>query len=145
MSYNLWVSLMTYWPGDGMGRFRLTRFVLLAVCFLVGLCGVSLAQQPEQAPDNITGTWTIYANNIDKAGSSLKTVQITQNGSILTGHFKGPHQSGKLQGWVNVHHVEFSTDTREVLTFRGQIQGNIMSGQYGIQDRHAEWHAERTN
>jgi hypothetical protein len=128
-----------------MGSFRLKRFVLLVVCFLFGLCGVSLAQQSEQPPDNVAGTWTIYANNIDKAGSSLKSVQITQNGSILTGRFKGPHQSGKLQGWVNVHHVEFSTDTREVLTFRGQIQGNIMSGQYGIRGRHAEWHAERTN
>jgi hypothetical protein len=129
----------------GMGGFRPMRFVLLVVCFLVGLCGVSLAQQSEQPPDNIAGTWTIYANNIDKAGSSLKTVQIIQNGNILTGHFKGPHQSGKLQGWVKVHHVEFSTDTRDVLTFRGQIQGDIMSGLYGIKGRHAEWHAQRMN
>ncbi|WP_353070883.1 hypothetical protein [Tunturiibacter gelidiferens] len=128
-----------------MGRFR---SLAVAVLFLVSsLCVLSMAQGPEQhgRPDNVAGNWTIYANNIDKAGSSLKTVQIIQNGSILTGRFKGPHQSGKLQGWVHVHHVEFSTDTREVLTFRGQIQGDTMSGLYGIRGRHAEWHAQRTN
>jgi hypothetical protein len=64
---------------------------------------------------------------------------------IIAGYFKGPRQSGKIQGWVNVHHIEFSTDTREVLTFRGQIKGNTMSGLYGINGKHAEWHAERTN
>jgi hypothetical protein len=109
------------------------------------LWSASRAQEGEQQPpDNISGNWTIVANNIERAGSSLKTVQISQNGNILTGRFKGPHQSGKIQGWVNAHHVEFSTDTREVLTFRGQIQGNIMSGLYGIRGQHGEWHAERT-
>jgi hypothetical protein len=101
------------------------------------------AQQPQ--PASVAGNWTIYADNIEKPGSSLKTVQITQNGSIITGRFKGPNQSGKIQGWVNGNHVEFSTDTREVLTFRGQIQGSTMSGLYGINGRHAQWHAQLTN
>ena len=103
------------------------------------------AQQYFQQPAaNVSGTWTIYANNIEKPGSSLKTVTLSQNGNILTGKFKGPHQSGKLQGWVNGNHVEFSTDTHEVLTFRGEYQGGQMSGLYGINGRHAPWKAERT-
>lgn len=118
---------------------RILAFVAMVV--LVAGCAGLLAQQP---PADVSGTWTIYANNIDKAGSSLKTVQLIQNGSILTGHFKGPHQSGKLQGWVNGNHVEFSTDTREVLTFRGQIEGGILNGLYGINGRHAPFHGERT-
>jgi hypothetical protein len=134
--------------GDDMGKYRLKSILLLVVALSV-LFGVSMAQGPDQRqqgpPDNIAGNWTIFAENADKAGSSLKTVQIMQNGSIITGHFKGPHQSGKIQGWVNVHHVEFSTDTREVLTFRGQIQGDTMSGMYGIQGRHGQWHAQKTN
>ncbi|MDE1177006.1 MAG: hypothetical protein PW789_10425 [Edaphobacter sp.] len=107
------------------------------------LPGMRVKAQENQPPANIAGTWTIYADNIEKQGSSLKTVQITQNGNILSGKFKGPHQSGKLQGWVNGNHVEFSTDTREVLTFRGQIEGGLMSGLYGINGRHAPWKAER--
>ncbi len=126
-----------------MRSHRLRSFLPAAVLLATLVCAVSSAQ--ERPPDNIAGNWTIYANNIDKPGSSLKTVQIVQNGSIITGRFKGPHQSGKIQGWINVHHVEFSTDTRDVLTFRGQIQGDIMSGLYGVRGRHAEWHAERTN
>jgi hypothetical protein len=126
---------------DGLKSLFLALVLLLPV-----VSHGALAQQPqEQPPDNIAGNWTIVANNIDKAGSSLKTVQIDQNGNIITGRFKGLHQSGKIQGWVKIHHVEFSTDTHEVLTFRGQINGNTMSGLYGINGRHAGWHAERTN
>jgi hypothetical protein len=132
-----------------VGTDRLKSWTLTAVFLLVVMSSMSLvsAQQPSQVqpPDNVSGSWTIYANNVDKPGSSLKNVQIHQNGNVLTGHFKGPHQSGKIQGWVNVHHIEFSTDTREVLTFRGRIEGNTMSGMYGIKGKHAEWRAERTN
>jgi len=44
---------------------------------------------------------------------------------------------------VNGHHIEFSTQTREVLTFRGQINGSGMSGMYGLHGQHAEWSAVR--
>jgi len=123
---------------DVMSRWISALFVGL----MMVLAGVQMKAQ--QSAANASGTWTIYADNIERPGSSLKTVQISQNGSVLTGKFKGPNQSGKLQGWVNGNHVEFSTDTREVLTFRGQIDGGMMSGMYGINGRHAPWKAERT-
>ncbi|WP_158749634.1 hypothetical protein [Acidobacterium sp. S8] len=94
---------------------------------------------------NLSGNWTIYAYNVDGPGSSLKQIQITQNGNILYGTFHGPRQHGKLQGWVNGSSIEFSTDTRDVLTFRGQITATGMSGIYGIHGQHAQWNAERTN
>jgi hypothetical protein len=115
-----------------------------SVVIVLFLCSIApLTTWSQQPPDNVAGTWTIYANNIDKAGSSLKTVQIVQNGGIISGHFRGPHEEGKIQGFVKVHHLEFSTDTRDVLTFRGQIRGDTMSGMYGLRGRHAEWHAQR--
>jgi hypothetical protein len=123
----------------------------IALCAAIACTGMTLFQAPEivyaqgQPPDSVAGNWTIVANDVARAGSNLKSVEIIQNGNIITGHFKGPHQSGKIQGWVNVHHVEFSTDTRNVLTFRGRIEGNIMMGVYGVHGRHAEWRAERTN
>jgi hypothetical protein len=46
---------------------------------------------------------------------------------------------------VTGHHIEFSTKTRNVLRFRGQIEGNKMSGLYGLHRRNAEWRAVRTN
>jgi hypothetical protein len=127
----------------------------IALRTAIACVGVMFFQAPEiihaqeyvqaHPPDNVAGNWIIYANDVARAGSNLKAVEIIQNGNIITGHFKGPHQSGKIQGWVNVHHVEFSTDTRNVLTFRGRIEGNIMMGVYGVHGRHAEWRAERTN
>lgn len=100
---------------------------------------------PPPALPNISGNWTIYAYNTSQPGSSLKQVQLSQNGNIISGTFHGPNQHGKLQGWVNGNHVEFSTDTREVLTFRGEITATGMSGMYGVHGQTAPWNAERTN
>ena len=94
---------------------------------------------------DLSGNWTIYAYNADHPGSSLKQIQLTQNGNILSGTFHGPNQHGKLQGWVNGNHVEFSTDTREILTFQGQITGTGMSGVYRVNGGSASWNAERSN
>ena len=102
-------------------------------------------QPPQQGPDNASGSWTIYAQNIDQPGGSTKFVTIQQFGSQLSGHFKGPHQSGGIEGFVNIHHIEFSTKTRDVLTFRGQIQGDTMSGLYGSHGQHAPWNAVRSD
>jgi len=100
---------------------------------------------PPPTQPNISGNWTIYANNVSQPGSSLKEVQLNQVGNIISGTFHGPHQHGKLQGWINGTHVEFSTDTRDVLTFRGEVTPTGMSGLYGVSGQHAPWNAERSN
>jgi hypothetical protein len=130
-----------------MRTLKFKSAIIAIAILLASVCGISYAQQSmlDQPPVNLSGTWTVYANNINKAGSSLKTLTITQNGNIVSGRFKGPNQSGKIQGWVNGNHFEISTDTREVLTFRGNLQNNMMTGLYGIQGRHAEFRGERAN
>ncbi|HEY4009338.1 MAG TPA: hypothetical protein VGM11_04235 [Acidobacteriaceae bacterium] len=95
-------------------------------------------------PANITGNWTIYAYNVNQPGSSLKQVQLSQDGNVISGYFRGPHQKGHLQGWINGSHVEFSTDTEDVLTFRGEVTPDgTMSGMYGVHGNHAPWKAQR--
>ena len=123
------------------------KFATLLLAFVLAVVsGISQEQQPpqERPPDDARGNWTIYSKNIDTGETVRKFVHINQNGNRLTGHFKGPYQSGGIQGVVNGHHIEFSTKTRNVLTFRGQIEGNTMSGLYGLHGRHAEWRAVRT-
>jgi hypothetical protein len=127
-----------------MNRKRITLFFLSIVTLLALTASRSIAQDLRLGP-NIAGNWTIYAYNVDKPGSSLKTIEVTQNGNIISGIFHGPHQHGKFQGWINGNHVEFSTDTNEILTFRGEITPQGMSGMYGVHGRHAPWRAERTN
>ena len=109
----------------------------------VGITAPAAAVDAKRAPVNVSGAWTIYAYNVSQPGSSLKDVDLQQDGNILTGTFQGPHQKGKLQGWVSGNHVEFSTDTREVLTFRGEVTGSGMSGLYGIHGEHAPFKAQR--
>ena len=100
---------------------------------------------PSNAPaQNLSGNWTIYADNAENPGSSLKQIQLTQSGNILSGSFHGPHQHGKLQGWVSGNQVEFSTDTRDILTFQGQITSTGMSGFYSVNGQRAPWNAQRS-
>ena len=96
------------------------------------------------APANVTGKWVIYGYNVSKPSSSLKTVQLFQGGNILTGTFQGPDQRYKLQGWISGNHVEFSTETHAVLTFRGEITPTGMSGLCGINGEDARWVAQRS-
>src|SRR5271170_6520203 len=134
-SYSRFISKESF-----MSRHFSKALVVLLAVLLLGVSGVALAQQP---PDNARGSWTIYSKNIDDGRTVEKHVQITQDGNRLWGHFEGPNQSGGITGTVNGHHIEFSTKTKNVLTFRGQIDGNHMSGMYGLHGRHAEWRAVR--
>ena len=124
---------------------RMNMFALkLASLILLSLiiCRIAPAQQP---PDNIEGNWTIYSNRIQDGAIEIKHVQIQQIGNRLEGYFEGPFQQGPIQGFVNIHHVEFHTLTNNVLTFRGQIYGDNMSGMYGLHGKHAAWQATRTS
>jgi hypothetical protein len=118
---------------------KLVATTAVIVLLLSGHAAVS--QQP---PDNVAGNWTIYSKG-DDGNTSTKYIQLKQDGNVLTGHFKGPNQSGGLEGSVDVHHIMFRTKTRHVLTFRGQIEGNTMKGEFGIEGKHGEWTAVRAN
>jgi len=119
--------------------FAKLALVILAILPL-GVSGGVAAQEPVV---NARGNWTIYSRNIDNGAMVTKHVQIHQGGTQIWGRFEGPNQSGPIHGFVNGHHIEFDTQTRTVLHFRGQINGDGMSGMYGINGRHAEWSAVR--
>jgi hypothetical protein len=113
----------------------------VAVVFVaLTLAAPALAQQ---APVNISGDWTIYATNVDNNEAVVKRVQVTQSGNQLSGYFEGPNQSGPIRGEINGQHVTFSTITRNIITFRGQVHGDSMLGEFGFRGKHAEWQAVR--
>ena len=84
----------------------------------------SLAQQvpSEQPPAQASGKWNFYCHD-PNGSTSTKSIDIQQNGSEVKGHFKGPFQSGGIEGTINSQHIVFKTKTRDVLTFRGRIDG----------------------
>ena len=124
-----------------MKKLNATLSLVALVLASLTFSRTTLAQQP---PDNVQGNWTIYSTNIEDGQTVIKHVQIAQYGNRITGYFEGPIQSGPIQGEVNVHHIRFSTVTRNVLNFHGQIYGDNMSGEYGLHGKHAQWQAVRT-
>src|SRR5271166_4534376 len=107
------------------------------------LLSVSTTAFADQPPDNVQGNWTIYSTNVNNGETVVKHVQIEQYGNRLTGYFEGPDQSGPIEGEINGHRIRFSTVTKNVLNFGGQVYGNQMSGSYGIHGKHAAWQAVR--
>jgi hypothetical protein len=119
---------------------------LLFLLFLLTMRAAAqepLPHQQNQAPVNVTGHWVIEAKNWN-GSFDTKTVDLEQNGAAITGHFKGPNQSGGLDGSINGHHIVFRTKTKHPLTFRGQVQGDTMTGNFHVMGKEGEFHAERT-
>jgi hypothetical protein len=114
----------------------------LAVVALLTLT-TSITVFADVPPDNVQGDWTIYSTSIETGETVVKHIQIAQYGNRITGYFEGPDQSGPIQGEVNGHRIRFSTVTRTVLKFHGEIYGDNMSGEYGIHGKDATWQAVR--
>jgi hypothetical protein len=125
-----------------MRRKRALAVVLVPLLLSVA---PSRAQERTETYEVVRGNWTITAKNIENDEWVTKYVEINQNRTQLSGRFQGPNQQGGIEGFVNGHHIEFSTKTRDVLTFRGEVDGNQMSGNYGLHGRHAPFKAVRTN
>jgi hypothetical protein len=103
---------------------------------------------PDQTVVNVAGKWTIYSK-ADDGKTATKFVELQQDGQKLSGHFKGPDQSGGVEGTVEGQHIVFYTKTRNRLTFRGQVQGDSMHGRWGIfvprqGPMHGDWEARRS-
>jgi len=80
-------------------------------------------------PADVAGRWTIYAKG-PTGQRDTKSIIVRQNGNSIGGFFRGPYQSGHLQGTINQQHIVFRTLTREQLVFRGRVQGNTITGTF---------------
>jgi hypothetical protein len=116
---------------------------LILILFTLGVARTAAQEPlPSAAPVNVEGKWTISAKN-PEGSIDTKYVELKQSGNTITGHFKGPNQSGGLEGTVNNHHIVFRTKTREVLTFRGQVRGDTIEGTFHTRRGTGEFHAFR--
>ena len=102
---------------------------LFLVCAVLMVGGVALGQAPppEQLPANAAGNWTLYCKD-PNGTTSTKYLELQQKGGVISGHFKGPNQSGGVEGPIDEQHLVVKTKTREVLVFRGRIDGPRVGG-----------------
>ena len=130
---------------------------IFLLCFgLMALIGTAASAQqppPQQQPANAAGKWTLYCKD-PNGSTSTKYLELEQKGTVISGHFKGPNQSGGVQGTIDVQHLVVSTKTRDVLTFRGRIdgprvqgvvQGNTFTGTFHDRGGTGSFQGQRTN
>lgn len=124
-----------------MNNFRLKMLLLYAAFFVLMACSVVQAQD-SKPPADVSGTWSILSEN-EYGHEAMKTVEFVQEGNQLRGHFKGPKQSGSISGFVDGDHIFFTTHTRFVMNFRGKVEGNSISGRWGVRGKTGTWTATR--
>jgi hypothetical protein len=121
------------------------------LCFTLLLLAVGSIAMAQEPPANVAGNWTIHSRGPDGA-ERTQVMQIAQQGGVITGHYKGPGQEGRLDGTINQQHILFRTKTRTVLTFRGRVdgprtdhvvQGRTISGTYRDEHGEGNWNAVR--
>jgi hypothetical protein len=99
----------------------------LAFAGVAGKMAFAQAPPPQQQPANAAGNWTLYCKD-PNGTTSTKYLELQQNGAVISGHFKGPNQSGGVEGTIDVQHLVVRTKTRNVLTFRGRVDGQRVDG-----------------
>jgi hypothetical protein len=132
-----------------------TCFYTILLSFGLTIGSTAFAQQPppQQLPANVAGKWTLYCND-PNGTTSAKYLDLQQNGTVIKGHFKGPFQSGGVEGTIDRQHLVVRTKTRGVLTFRGRVdgprvqgvvQGNTFNGTFHTRNGTGSFQGRRTN
>ena len=93
-----------------------SKKLVIWVCVLL-LLGCSFATAQDRSV-NVSGTWSVSVTG--DAASAEQTIVLKQDGSKITGTFKGPRQSGPLEGTVDGNNTSFHVATRVPLDSRGQ-------------------------
>ena len=111
-----------------MKRYSSRIFVFcFALVIFAGSFGFAQQPPPQQQPASVAGNWTLYCKDPNGTTSS-KYLDLQQKGTVITGHFKGPNQSGGVEGTIDNQHLVVRTKTRNVLTFRGRVDGPRVEG-----------------
>ena len=99
-----------------MKRLSLSLVCLLVLATVFRAVGWS-QQPPPQAPTAIVdGKWILYCND-PNGSTSTKFLDLKQEGAEIKGHFKGPNQSGGVEGTIDVRHLVVRTKTTTCLSF----------------------------
>jgi hypothetical protein len=114
------------------------RLAIFVCALLLLTWSVGVAQDKSA---NVTGTWAVSVTG--DAGNAEQTIVLKQDGSKITGTFKGPRQSGPLEGTVDGNNISFHVATRVPLDYKGTIDGDTMKGTLTGRGKTGDWTAKR--
>lgn len=117
-----------------MKNYDSKRLVIWVCALLVLGCSIAAAQDKSA---NVSGTWTV--NVTGDAGNAEQTIVLKQDGSKITGTFKGPRQSGPLEGTADGNNISFYVATRVPLDYKGTIDGDTMKGTLTGRGKTGDW------
>jgi hypothetical protein len=106
---------------------------------VIVLCGISVAADTAA---NVAGTWSVSAS--DGGRKADQTLVIQQDGNKITGTFKGPMQSGTLEGTVTGNAITFHVKARRALDYTGSVDGDSMKGTLSGGGKTGDWTATRS-
>ena len=117
------------------------RSVWLVGCVLTAVILVSGLSLASDAAGNVAGTWTVSVSG--ETGTATQTLVIQQDGAKISGTFKGPRQSGTLEGTVTGNAISFHVTARTPLEYSGTVDGDTMKGTLSGGGRTGNWTATR--
>ena len=116
---------------------KLTNWSVV-VLLMMATC-VSLAVA---ADASVAGPWNIKVSGA--AGTADQKIDLKQDGNKISGTFKGPRQSGTIEGTVVGNNIKFRVKARVPLDYVGTVDGDTMKGTLTGRGKTGDWTATRT-
>ena len=105
-------------------------FLMLAVCISVAA-----------ADANVAGPWNIKVSG--DAGTADQKIDLKQDGNKVSGSFKGPRQSGTIEGTVDGNNIKFRVKAFVPMDYVGTVEGDTMKGTPTGRGKTGNWTATR--
>ena len=120
-------------------RNRNATLKLLGV--MAALVLVACMAAAQTAATNVNGTWNFKVSG--EAGSADQTIVMKQDGNTITGTFKGPRQSGTIDGTLDGNKIKFHVTARAGMDYTGTVDGDSMKGTLAARGKTGDWTATR--
>jgi hypothetical protein len=116
---------------------RVVGLVGFALLFLL-VAGVGIAAA---ADANVAGAWNVKVSG--DAGAADQQINLTQDGNKIGGTFKGPRQSGTIEGTVEGNNIKFRVKAFVPIDYVGTVEGDTMKGTLSGRGKTGDWTATR--
>lgn len=94
------------------------------------------------ADASVAGPWNVKVSGA--AGTADQKIDLKQDGNKISGTFKGPRQSGTIEGTVDGNNIKFRVKARVPLDYVGTVDGDTMKGTLTGRGKTGDWTATRT-
>lgn len=95
------------------------------------------------ADANVAGPWNIKVSG--EAGTADQKINLKQDGNKISGTFKGPRQSGTIEGTVDGNNIKFRVKAFVPMDYVGTVEGDTMKGTLTGRGKTGDWTATRAN